>query len=607
MAGLSIHLLGPPFIEHPTGAGRQPRGRKAWGLLAYLLLHRTPTPRSQLAAMLFPDADDPLGALRWHLSDLRRVLGPGTVLQGDPLTLRLPPSSDYDADTSDPHSTTSPLSTELLDGLGFADCPGFDIWLTVERHRLRHFVETLTYENGLEALAEGNTDEAVRLAGQAVALDPLNADFHALLVRALVASGDRAGARHQAGACKRFFEEHLGSGLPAEVQQALAAPDTLASALPATPLTVRSYLEAAESCLSAGATAPALAHLRVAGGLAQRTGNRGLQAEAELALASALIHGTGGRGAEVAASLYRVLSLARDGEPAVRSAAYRELGFLAVQRGFPASALRWLTQATTTAAGLAGETARALGVRGMLATDTADYPAALAALNESLRLASAVPGARQEAFARAMLGRVHLLTGDTPAAALELDRSLGIITAEHWTAFRPFVESLRSEVLLAAVHVQEAEDLADHATALAETSGDRCYLDAATHAKAEALRTKGDDVGARRWIARGLRPDPWYRWFRGRNLDLACTLFLSAEPYRATRFAEELGALSSRYGHDELTVRAYSTRAVLGDAAAATAIPLLADRIRNPLLTEHLARRNQLKHLPADTRSSITR
>uniref|UniRef100_UPI0004789F6E hypothetical protein n=1 Tax=Arthrobacter sp. H41 TaxID=1312978 RepID=UPI0004789F6E len=344
MAGLSIHLLGPPFIERPEGEGTQPRGRKAWGLLAYLLLHRTPTPRSQLAAMLFPDADDPLGALRWHLSNLRRVLGPGASIRGDPLTVRLPPSSKYDADTSDSsHAATAPtLDAELLAGLDFTDCPGFDIWLTIERHRLRHFVETLTYESGLAALAAGNTDIAVRIAGRAVALDALNADFHALLVRSLVASGDRSGARLHAGKCQHIFEEHVGSGLPAEVQQALAAPDTRTSALPATPLAVKSYLEAAESCLSAGATAPALAHLRVAGGLAERTGNSDLQAEAQLALAGALIHNAGGRGAEVADLLHRVLLLSRNGVPAVRSAAYRELGFLAVQRGFPASGLRWL-------------------------------------------------------------------------------------------------------------------------------------------------------------------------------------------------------------------------------------------------------------------------
>ncbi|MCQ2000753.1 SARP family transcriptional regulator [Arthrobacter zhaoxinii] len=587
MAGIQVRLLGPPSIECPAGDGRQPRGRKGWGLLAYLLLHRTPTPRGQLAAMLFPDAGDPLGALRWHLSDLRRVLGSGSVLQGDPLILRLPPSSFCDADTAAPWSADT-ASAELLERLEFADCPGFDTWLTVERHRLRHFVETAAYERGLAALADGDAGSAVQFAGQAVSLDMLNGDFHALLIRALLAGRDRSGAREQAARCTRLFAEHLGLGMPAEVQQALAAPDVRISALAATGVAVRSYLEAAASCLAAGATTPALAHLRVAGGLAERTGNRQLQDEALLALAGALIHGAGGRGAEVADLLHRVVSLAGpDGSPAVQAAAYRELGFLAVQRGFPASGLRWLDRALATAAGLADETARVLGVRGMLATDTADYPAAADALGRSAGLSA--DNLRQQAFARAMLGRLYLLTGQYRAAAEELDASLSLLASEHWTAFRPLVEALRSETYLLSGASSEAAEMADQAVALAEAFGDRCFLDSAFQAKARVLLAAGERAAAAEWIRRGLRPDPWYRWFRGRNLDLACTVALHADPPLALGYARELSELSSRYGHDELTVRAYSFRAALGDSAVETAIPLMAARITNPRLRADLA------------------
>ena len=52
-----------------------PRGHKAWGLLAYLLRSRVPPSRERLATLLFPEADDPLGALRWTLSEVRRRLG----------------------------------------------------------------------------------------------------------------------------------------------------------------------------------------------------------------------------------------------------------------------------------------------------------------------------------------------------------------------------------------------------------------------------------------------------------------------------------------------------------------------------------------------------
>ena len=596
MDGVRVHLAGPPFLEHGTGNGRRPHGRKAWGLLAYLVLHHAPTPRIQLAAMLFPDAVDPLGALRWHLSDLRRVLGSDASLRGDPLTLQLPPSSwtDMEPGTPLPSTGDQPLAAELIEGMNFSDCPGFDSWLTIERHRLRHRVETAAYEGGLSALAGGDTATAVQLAARALELNPLNPDFHALLVRSLVAAGDRAGARDSADRCAALFAEQLGAGLPAEVQHALAAPDTGIGTLPATRVAVRSYLEAATASLAAGATGSALTQLRVAGALAERTGIRELQAEALLSLAGALIHGAGGRGAEVSDLLHRAASLSQDGPPSLQSAAYRELGFLAVQRGFPTSGLYWLGKAEAAAEGLDDETAKALGVRGMLATDTADYPTARSALQESIRLSSPTGAVRQEAFARTMLGRVHLLTGQLQPAALELDAALTLADRDHWVAFLPLAEALRSEVHLLSGHDSIAEEMSEHATALAAAFGDRCFIDAAAHAKAKALLSAGHLDAAGSWILRGIGRNPWYRWFRGRNLELACAADLHGNPERALGYARELGELSSRYGHDELTVRAYSFLELLGDAAVGTAIPVLAGRINNPLLHAELALRNQL-------------
>ena len=70
---LRVRLLGPPHIEDPAGPpGRPPRGQKSWALLARVALADRPLSRGELAAELFGEADDPLGALRWCLADLRR-------------------------------------------------------------------------------------------------------------------------------------------------------------------------------------------------------------------------------------------------------------------------------------------------------------------------------------------------------------------------------------------------------------------------------------------------------------------------------------------------------------------------------------------------------
>ena len=60
---LTIRLLGKPTLARRGRPIKAPRGIKAWGLLAYLLLARYPASRRQLSSLLFPAADDPLGAL----------------------------------------------------------------------------------------------------------------------------------------------------------------------------------------------------------------------------------------------------------------------------------------------------------------------------------------------------------------------------------------------------------------------------------------------------------------------------------------------------------------------------------------------------------------
>ena len=70
----------PPGVVRQGAVQPAPRGNKVWGLLAYLLLRDAPPTRAHLAGLLFPAADDPLAALRWTLSMLRRMLGGGATV-----------------------------------------------------------------------------------------------------------------------------------------------------------------------------------------------------------------------------------------------------------------------------------------------------------------------------------------------------------------------------------------------------------------------------------------------------------------------------------------------------------------------------------------------
>jgi DNA-binding SARP family transcriptional activator len=103
---LTIRLLGPPAIERDGGPAPPPRGRKAWALLAYLLLADRPPGRRHLADLLFADADDPLGALRWTLAQLRRTLGAPELFGGDPVATGL-----ADGMQADVHALTGDQAT----------------------------------------------------------------------------------------------------------------------------------------------------------------------------------------------------------------------------------------------------------------------------------------------------------------------------------------------------------------------------------------------------------------------------------------------------------------------------------------------------------------
>ncbi|WP_427004421.1 SARP family transcriptional regulator [Pseudarthrobacter sp. H2] len=596
MADTWIRLLGPPRIETPEATLPQPRGRKAWAVLAYLALQTGGTSRSRTAALLFPDAEDPLGALRWNLSELRRTLG-GAAIAGDPLQLALQPGWHCDAaalrDSTDGVAPRM-LDGQLLEGLAFGDCPVFDSWLADQRYRLENCVQSLLYEAALAALASGAAGEAVELASQALRRDAFNADCNAVLVKALVALGEHRRAREQVAKCADLYHRELGLPLPAEVRRALSDSQPAAdSGVPASAAAVRSYLDAGAASLSAGSVDRGLDQLRAAVGLAQRTADRHLLAESLVTLAGALIHQAGGRGAEVADFLHRALSAeAPDVVSRTAAAAYRELGYLSVQRGVPDRAAGWLDRAMLAAAGIPDEQSRILAIKGMLASDTAHYGDAVAAFTESGTLAEAAGNRRQQAFSGALLGRVHLLRGELEQAGAALDRALGLIAAEHWTAFEPFVAGLRGETYLAAGRLEEASAFIDRSWVMADIAGDHCYMALAAGAEARLFLAHGDLAAAEHWIERGLEPSPWYLWYSARLLDTAAEVAIATRSPRASEFVERLGKLASRSGMREFVVRAQSHRAVLGDAAAAEVVPWLAKEIDNPALTAFLVQRH---------------
>jgi len=252
-----IHLLGRPFVVRDGAAHAVPRGRKAWGLLAYLLLSERAPGREQLAGLLFGEADDPQRALRWNLAELRTLLGDPALLQGEPPAQALPPGTRVDtgilASGDWREALALPgLDRELLEGMAFDTSPAFEAWLLVERRHLATLSQGVLRE-GVEAHAARNEfPSALRLAARLVALDPLSEDAQELLIRTLVRSGDRTAAERQLAACRELFRRELGVEPGRAVLAAAKGALPAARASSPSPQAARAALEAGAAAIAAG-------------------------------------------------------------------------------------------------------------------------------------------------------------------------------------------------------------------------------------------------------------------------------------------------------------------------------------------------------------------
>jgi DNA-binding SARP family transcriptional activator len=213
---LSIRLLGRPEVSRGGQLRPAPRGHKGWALLAYLLCTESRPSRRWLAELLFAGANDPLNGLSWNLGQLRRLLGAGTILRGDPVELRLPPGTVVDTRVVTAGSWVEALGCaglgrDLLEGMSFTASPGFEAWLLAERRRLVVAAQRVLREAARAKLATGEAEQAVAPAVRVVAANPLDEDAQELLIRAYASSGDRTAARQQRDACVAVFRRELGA------------------------------------------------------------------------------------------------------------------------------------------------------------------------------------------------------------------------------------------------------------------------------------------------------------------------------------------------------------------------------------------------------------
>jgi len=592
---IAVHLLGRPRVERDGEPVPAPRGRKAWGLLAYLMLSRLRSPsREHLAELLFPGADDPLGAVRWNLAEIRRLLGASVLSQGS-TELALPPGTFLDVQTlvrGTPQEAVSipGLGRELLEAMDFGGSPGFEAWLLNERRRLLGAAEAALHDAALDRLAAGEADAALPLATRLLELNPYDENFQELLVRAYAEAGHREAARRQLSDCVKLFRAELGRDPgPAVLRAAEAtAPPRLPSIDGGGRATARARLETGQSAVNAGSFEPGVKALARAAAEAKACGDRELEADAWLALGTALVHSARGRDEEGADALIRAAALAEaDHRGDVAAGAHRELAYTDILQARYARCAQRLDRA----AGLAESEEELAGIeamRGLVAADTGAHERALAHLGRSVELAERAGSRQQAAFSLAFVGRSRFLRQESTEARSALERSVALANEASWVAFKPWPEAWLAEAELAAGDIGAGRQRFEQAWALACELGDPCWEGAAGQGLGRIACLEGKVSGGLRLLEEARRvaasyPDA-YMWVEAYALAELASAAVKAEDRRARGWIEDLSSLAARTGMRELAVRAWLLRARLGDPRAPESAAVLVAEVENPAL-----------------------
>jgi DNA-binding SARP family transcriptional activator len=592
---LSIRLLGAPSISIDGAPQPPPRGKKALGLLAYLILSGRPTTREQLAGLLFADADDPLGALRWNLAEVRRLLGRSEILTGDPLVLELPPDAFVDilavGSGSWLEAVEVPgLERELLEGVRFSSSPAFETWLAAERRHLQAQAEAILHEAAHARLAEGRGDDAVALAARLVAMNPFDENHQELLIRSQAASGDRAGAMRQLTACVELFRRELGVEPGPAVYAAAEATGISATATAVTGRAAAlAQLDAGEAAIGAGALEAGLECLRRALAEAHASGELEIKARALLALGSALTHAARGRDEEASAALHEAVAIAgRVERPDVAAAAHRELAWIEILR---ARFDRGLAQIDA-AEQIEGPHYFHDAARGACAYQAGRYEHGLELFTAAAEGAERLGDRRGLALCLGELGAIHLLRDEVDAASSALERACVAARELAWNAYVPYPEALLGIVDVRRGDLDAARERLEHAFALGCQIRDCCWegisaaglalLDEAEGEIASAAERFDD---ARRRSVR--EPDAWL-WGHAFVLDLACAFGVRHGSPKVEGWCRDLETLGARTMMREFLARAYLYRAELGDGEALRAAELVADEVDNPALHRRL-------------------
>jgi DNA-binding SARP family transcriptional activator len=522
--GSEVRLLGPPLIQRDGGPQRL-SGRKAWGLLAYLLLETRPPTRRELAEHLTNDTNDPLASLRWHLLQVRRAIEPSEVVEaGGRLTFR--PSSDTSIDVHevftgavDPDRVQHLCTGDLLEGIAFDDLPTFDMWLSLQRARVTAACADILRWSAI-TLSRSKPSRALSLIGLGLLRDPFDDALHQLAVETHVALGDHASADGHIERVKNLYREELGTEPSASILGAIQPARARPNGFPVPDdVTAETLIEVAQARLADADFERALDTARRAVSAAAASGDGRLEARALMTLAGALIHTIHGRDHESFALLARAQKLATELEdPLLLADIERECGFVWMIDARYGAAETCLTRSMRWAVegGSSPLSAMARTFRAICESDRTDY--ARAEKDLQVAMADLAPEEYRgfRGYARATLARSLILTGRVSEARAEAQLALEELETGGMHGSVPWGLAQIGEATLLSGERVEAEQIFERAFALGLEFADPCWESMAQRGLALCALHEGRCDDARGLLANALararRESDTYHW-----------------------------------------------------------------------------------------------
>lgn len=501
---LDIRLIGRPRLERDGVALANPRGQKAWALLGMLARETEPISRRRLTNELFTDADDPMGALRWTLSELRRRTATPDGFRSDPVVLGLPDDTEIDVLTVSSGRLPDRIPDgEFLEGVDLKGCPHFESWLLVERQRIDSELLGLLRQTALRAMAVHQFDRAIDCATAMTRRAPWEEGSHVLLIKALVGAGEQTAAERHVTLAEQRFRDELGVEPSVAIRN--AARPQVAAAVPGVPAaaSAKSLLEAGLAAVSAGAVDAGIECLRRASADAESAGDDELLSRCLAELGTTLVHAVRGFDDEGSVMLENAAALAAAvGATTTAAKARSELAYIDLLACRRASVGQHLIAARELAGSDPTLIATIAAFDAMNLSDWGRGDEAEERWFEAADLARASGVPRRVIWTLGIGARTMFRQGRLDDAIAWAREALELANQERWTAFRPWPEAWMAHARLAAGEDPAVLRAEIEATfALAKQLGDPCWEGVSAKMLGLTYVAEGDYETGLSWIA----------------------------------------------------------------------------------------------------------